>query len=63
VGAGFDGPGGPEFVTGAHPGEGLPVVFHAWPDRPHDYDDGSARELHLGVVATTADQITIVPPG
>jgi hypothetical protein len=24
---------------------GPAVVFHAWPDRPHDYNDGSAREL------------------
>jgi arabinan endo-1,5-alpha-L-arabinosidase len=72
IGEGYDGPGGLELVverttsgagvdidTLSGVDRGVPVVFHAWPDRPHGSEDGSERQLHVGVIVADGDRLVI----
>jgi arabinan endo-1,5-alpha-L-arabinosidase len=60
AGAGLDGPGGVEFVSGLD-SERVAVTFHAWPDGAVGYDDGSTRRLRVGRVETTVAGVSIAP--
>jgi arabinan endo-1,5-alpha-L-arabinosidase len=60
AGAGLDGPGGVEFVSGLD-SDGVAVTFHAWPDGDVGYDDGSTRRLRVGRVEITVAGVSIAP--
>ncbi|MGH9210317.1 MAG: glycoside hydrolase family 43 protein [Acidimicrobiales bacterium] len=60
AGAGLEGPGGVEFVSGNRRGDTL-VTFHAWPEDAVGYTNASTRRLHLGRVDVTPTIVTILP--